>query len=134
MSEDRIVNGPHDNSFKGLGYKTLAQMATSPASVRMEIQAAGHPELVPVMSEEQATVARQNIAAATGTKVGKPATVDTIFARGKIVLHKPTGHKVTVIRAYAGRSQGGEKMHEVVDNKRGNKFLAKESNLKPVRD
>jgi hypothetical protein len=133
-----VTNGPRDNSFRGVGYKTLAGIAQQPESLRSEIMASGHPDVGRFMTEEQAEVARQNIARATGTKISNVSastSVGDIFARGKIVLHKPTGHKVTIIRAYAGKDkESGSKLHEVVSNKSGKKFLAKEHNLKPVRE
>jgi len=124
-----------DNSFRGLGYSTLAKIANDdPQALRFQIMAAHHPDVVQgVISEEQAAAARANIAAANrGAKSGNKVAVDGgTFARGKVMLHRPSQTKVTIIQAAAGRKEG-ETVHEVVNNKTGKKFLARQSNLKPV--
>lgn len=119
-------------SQDGRTYTTLADLAQQPEQLSFIRAAAGHPDVVRgVMSEEQAEAALQNIRLANNGKVatvGRSAAGAT-YDRGKIMRHKPTGRKVTIIRASAGRKDG-ERVHEVVDCKTGKKFLARESNLK----
>jgi hypothetical protein len=129
-----MMNGPQDPNFRGLSYRTLAQMAESPDSVRMEIRAAGHPDVVSsVMTEEQAAIARQQLANANAGKTQVIRAGKSAMERGRIMVHEPTGRKVTVIHASFGKTKGGEDLHEVID-KKGSKFLAKHSNLRPLRD
>lgn len=120
-------------SYRSFSYVTLADLAQHPEQLPMIRAAAGHPDIVPgVMSEEQAEVALQRIKAKNGGRLllpGRAASV-TVYARGKTMRHKPSGRKVTIIRASAGK-KNGEEQHEVVCVKTGKKFLAKESNLKP---
>ena|ERR1035437_49070 len=119
-------------SYQRRGYSSLADIAQNPEQLRMIRAAAGHPDVVSgIRSEEEAQAAIANIRQVNrkietaGRKAG-----ETEFTRGRILRHKPTGRKVTIIRASAGRKDG-EKLHEVVDQ-HGKKFLARESNLKSV--
>jgi len=121
-------------SSDGHTYSTLADLAQNPGQLAMIRAAAGHPDVVAnVMSEDQAEAALANIRAANKSKVKtvgrESGSAD--FSRGRILRHKPSGRKVTIIRASAG-SKNGEPVHEVVDGKTGKKFLARQSNLKPV--
>jgi hypothetical protein len=129
-----MMEKPIDPSFRGLGYRTLASMAENPASLRMEIQAAHHPDVVSsVMTEDQAAIARQQLANANSGKTQVIRAGKDTVERGRIMVHEPTGRRVTVIRASFGKTKGGEDVHEVID-KKGSKFLAKHSNLRPLRD
>jgi hypothetical protein len=97
--------------------------------------AAGHPDIRPdIITGQRAEMALENVKAANNAYDGKQRTKQTArpdFARGKIFQHKPTGMKVTIIRAQASRKEG-EVQHEVVCAKSGKKFLARESNLRPL--
>jgi len=118
--------------FSKLSYKTLAAIASGGVmSLRMTIAAAGHPDVIqksPLSDEEAEIIVRANMAkrVGQGTTQGNTPSISGMFTRGKIVVHAPTGKKVTVIRA------SGEGRLEVID-KSGKKFLAKESNLKLTR-
>jgi hypothetical protein len=113
-------------------YAALVDLAQNPSELSVIRAAAGHPDVVQgIMSEDVAQAALANIAAANrSTKVRTFGTDgQEAFRRGQIVHHKPSGRKVTVIRASAARKEG-ERCHEVIDAKSGKKFLARESNLK----
>ena len=114
------------SGFRHLSYKTLASIASGGAmALRMEIMAAHHPDVVPgVMSEETAEAFRSR---STG-RVGSASNLqnpNSIFGRGKIVIHVPTHKKVTIIQA------SGDGRLQVID-KHGKKFLANKNNLKPI--
>jgi hypothetical protein len=133
MSEHVNAGFSIRGAFRDLQYTTLARIAQDPSSLAMIRAAAHHPDVVQgVMSEEIAETARAQIAAANRGRELKPGErVGSIFARGKIMKHVPSGHRVTIIEAYSGK-KNGEKLHTVTDQKTGKKFLAKESNLRPV--
>lgn len=120
-------------SYRSFTYVALADLAQHPEQLAMIRAAAGHPDVVPgVMSEQQAEAALQRIKAKNGGRLllpGQPAS-HSLYARGKMMRHKPSGRKVTIIQASVGK-KNGEEQHEVVCVKTGKKFLAKESNLKP---
>ena len=118
--------------YKFLSYQTLAKLAQNPGQLPFIRAAAGHPDVVQaVMSEEQAQAALEQIRAANAGRLPAHGAqrVGTVFVRGKIFRHKPSGRKVTIIHAAAGRKDG-ETVHEVVDASTGKKFMARESNLK----
>lgn len=52
--------------------------------------------------------------------------------RGRILVFKPTGEKVTVLKENVGRSYEGTKIHEVA-NREGHVFLASDKQLKGLR-
>jgi hypothetical protein len=128
----QMLNGfPAKVSYRRASYKCLADLAQNPGQLAMIRAAAGHSDVVQgVITEEQAQFARSQIRAATTGKAGVRA-VNPSFARGKIFRHKPSGRKVTIIRAAASQ-KNGEVQHEVIDGASGKKFLARESNLKPL--
>ena len=115
-------------SFRHLSYKTLASIASGGAmALRMEIMAAGHPDVVaksPLSDEEAEMIVRANAAKKVGQGSMKSHAQNDKLGRGKIVVHEPTGKKVTIIRA------AGNGKLEVID-KNGKKFTANESNLRP---
>jgi hypothetical protein len=114
-------------------YVALVDLAQNPSQLAMIRASAGHADVVPgVRSEEEAKASLEQISAAN-RKYSSSEHVSAApeLQRGRIVRHVPSGRKVTVIRASAGR-KNGERLHEVVDAKTGKKFLARESNLKPV--
>lgn len=134
MAWVKMAGSDNTVGFRYLGYQTLAKLAQNPGQLAMLRAAAGHADVVrSVMSEDQAEAALAQIRAANGGKVstsGRAAAAGT-FVRGRIFRHKPSGRKVTIIQAAAGRKDG-ETVHEVVDGKTGKKFYARESNLRSL--
>jgi hypothetical protein len=122
------------SGFRALGYTTLAGIAQNPGQLPMIRAMAGHPDVVQgVLSEDQASAALANIAASNRVG-GMPSSgiiASPVFIRGRVVKHAPSGKRVTIIRASIGR-RDGENLHEVVDQRSGKKFTARESNLKPT--
>jgi hypothetical protein len=134
MAWEKMAGSDNTRGFRYLSYQTIAKLAQNPGQLAMIRAAAGHPDVVKsVMSEDQAEAALAQIRAANAGKVatsGRSISAGT-FVRGRIYRHKPTGRKVTIIHAAAGRKDG-ETVHEVVDGKTGKKFYARESNLKSL--
>jgi len=116
-------------AYHKLSYTALVDLAQNPAQVAALRAAAGHPDVVPgVRSEEEASVALENLRSvnrrveSAGRKSG-----DSVFVRGRIMRHKPSGRKVTLIRCSAN-----SKTHEVIDAKAGKRFLAHEKDLREL--
>ena len=115
------------SGFRHLSYKTLASIASGGAmELRMEIMAAGHPDVVQgKRNEEDVYGMRAERAKKVGQGDTRSHAQQDTYGRGKIMLHVPTGKKVTIIQAAAAGA------YTVID-KNGKKFTAKELNLKPT--
>ena len=124
---------PSRVGYRKSSYTSLADLAQNPAQLATVRAAAGHPDVVSgVRQEEEARAAIDNLRAVNrkvetaGRKEGESA-----FTRGRIVRHKPSGRKVTIMRASAA-TKGGHPLYEVIDAKTGKRFLADEDNLREL--
>jgi hypothetical protein len=124
---------PSVTRYQKSSFTSLADLAQNPTQVALLRASAGHPDVVSgVRQEEEAKAALENLhnvnrkVETAGRKEGASA-----FTRGSIVRHKPTGRKVTIIRASAAKDGGS--LYEVVDAKNGKRFLAREDNLNELR-
>ena len=123
-------NKVHD--FKNVGHRTLAQMAKEvlggdpvPALTRIKSDAntLKHEEVARTKIHDAEIVEEPN---------KKEVPVDSAphkEERGRILLFKPTGETVTVVRQRVGASYNGDHIHEVI-SREGKVFLASTKQLK----
>ena len=125
-----MVSGTKGHGFKDLPYKSMGHLLQEgPSAARSAALGAGHNKLVPSQLRAQAEVTRPASRSDTQTVAKKKPARG--FVRGRLVRHKKTGRRVTIVRASAAYSPKGTPMHLVVD-RRGRRFFALEKNLEPL--